>query len=239
MASNENNVKTRAGILPSEQELPFAISTEDVKNYLQRKLNVVVNKMRQEGLYNGEDIELNITTIEMGSKFIPFAVVLPLTVLKERRKTKNQKEELSIFNPKENDATVVMHDHIHKLFTVYMYDKGDRKSFSGTDWKRARGVSNTVAPVLQRNCIPRVQKFNNGNMERVTFIIDPLRVFHDMLVMENNNANFFIEISDWKKMSAGNFMYYMKRILHNSKKKNKGGNNYVDELTRKMRGYNK
>lgn len=236
MASNEI-YKTRAGIQPSEKELPFSITTTDVEEYMQRKLNVVVNGMRQNGLYKGEDIEVKVVTVEMGSKFVPFTVVLPMNVLKDKKKNRPS-DELSIFNPKDSDATVNIYDPIMKMFASYVFDKADGEAFYSADWRRARGVSTTTSAVLKRNRLPRVQKLNNGSMERVTFLIDPIRVFHDMLMMDNNNTNFRVEIENWQKIRSGEFRYDMKRVVNNKKGK-KGGNNFADELNRKMRGFNK
>jgi hypothetical protein len=236
MASNEI-YKTRAGIRPSEKELPFSITTADVEEYLQRKLNVVVNGMRKDSNYTGEDIEVKVITVEMGSKFIPFTVVLPMSVLTNKRK-RQPKEELSIFNPKDSDATVTIYEPIMRMFSSYTFDKADGEAFFSSDWRRARGVSTTTSAVLKRNRVPRVQKLNNGTMERVTFLIDPIRVFHDMLVMDDNATNFRIEIDDWQKIKSGEFRYDMTRVV-SKKKGKKGGNNFADELNRKMRGLNK
>ena len=244
MASNEtykgnqfDTYKTRAGIQPSEQELPFNITTTEVEEYLQRKLNAVVNGMRQNGLYKGDDIDVRVITVELGSKFIPFTVVLPMNVLKERQKYRPN-DEPSIFNPKDSDGTVVIHDPIAKMFSSYTYDKNDGEAFFSADWRRARGVSTTTSAVLKRNRLPRVQKFG-GNMEAVTFLIDPIRVFHDMLMMENNNANFIIEINNWQKLRSGEFRYEMSRVIRNKKKGKKGGNDIAEEINRRMRGFNK
>lgn len=236
MASNEI-YKTRAGIQPSEKELPFSITTTEVEEYMQRKLNVVVNGMRQNGLYKGDDMEVKVVTVEMGSKFVPFTVVLPMNVLRDKKKNRPN-DELSIFNPKDSDATVNIHEPIMKMFASYVFDKADGEAFYSADWRRARGVSTTTSAVLKRNRLPRVQKLNNGSMERVTFLIDPIRVFHDMLMMENNNTNFRVEIENWQKIRSGEFRYDMKRVINNKKGK-KGGNNFAEELNRKMRGFNK
>ena len=237
MASNEI-YKTRAGIQPSEKELPFSITTTDVEEYMQRKLNVVVNGMRQNGLWRGDDIEVKVITVEMGSKFVPFTVVLPTNVLKDR-KNRQSNDELSIFNPKDNDMTANVYEPIMKMFASYVFDKADGEAFYSADWRRARGVSTTTSAVLKRNRLPRVQKLNNGSMERVTFLIDPIRVFHDMLMMDNNNTNFRIEIENWQKIRSGEFKYDMKRVVNNKKGKGKGNNNWIDDLNRKMKGFNK
>lgn len=236
MASNEI-YKTRAGIMPSEKELPFSITTTDVEQYIQRKLNVVVNGMRQNGIYKGEDIEVKVITVEMGSNFIPFTVVLPMNVLKER--VRRPKEELSIFNPKDSDSTVTLYEPIARMFSSYTFDKADGEAFFSSDWRRARGVSTNTSSILKHNRLPRIQKLNNGSMERVTFLIDPIRIFHDMLVMDTNNTNFKIEIKDWQKIRSGEFRYDMKRVLNTKKNKKGGGNSFADELNRKMRGFNK
>lgn len=229
--------KTRAGITPSEQELPFSVTTSQVEEYLQRKLNVVVNGMRQNGFYHGEDIDVRVITVELGSKFIPFTVVLPMNVLKDKRKQRRNNDEPSVFNPKDSDGTVAIHDSIAKMFSSYTYDKSDGEAFFSADWRRARGVSTTTSALLKRNRVPRVQKFG-GNMEMVTFLIDPIRVFHDMLMMDNNNANFMIEIDNWQKLRSGEFRYDMRRVVRKKKGK-KGGNDIADEINRRMRGFNK
>lgn len=238
MASNEI-YKTRAGLTPSEKELPFSITTSDVEQYLQRKLNVVVNGMRQDPdiKYTGEDIEVKLVTVEMGSNFIPFTAVFPMNIVKS--KPRRPKDELSIFNRKDEDETVVIYEPIAKMISSYMFDKSDGEAFFSVDWRRARGVSTNRSSTLKHNRVPRIQKFNNGNMERVTVLIDPIRIFHDMLVMENNNTNFRIEIKDWQKIRSGEFRYDMKRVLNSKKNKKGGGNDFVDELSRKMNSFGK
>ena len=238
MASNEIYT-TRAGILPSEQELPFDITTTQVMEYLQRKLNVVVNGMRTSDRYNGPDIDVSVITVEMGTKFVPFTVVLPTTVLKDNGKKRRDKNELSIFNPKDSDSTANIYEPIAKMFASYTYNDADGEAFYSADWRRARGVSNTSSSILKRNRRPSVQRFNNGSVEKVVFLIDPIRVFHDMLTMDDNNANFRVEIESWQKIRSGEFKYDVRRVINKKKGKKGGGNNFADELNRKMRGYNK
>ena len=125
------------------------------------------------------------------------------------------------------------------MFSSYTFDKADGEAFFSSDWRRARGVSTNTSSILKHNRLPRIQKLNNGSMERVTFLIDPIRIFHDMLVMDTNNTNFKIEIKDWQKIRSGEFRYDMKRVLNTKKNKKGGGNSFADELNRKMRGFNK
>jgi hypothetical protein len=157
-----------------------------------------------------------------------------MSVLKDKQR-RRPNDEPSIFNPKDSDGTVAIYDSIAKMFSSYTYDKADGEAFFSADWRRARGVSTTTSAVLKRNRVPRVQKFG-GNLETVTFLIDPIRVFHDMLVMKNSTANFMIDINNWQKLRSGEFRYDMTRIIRKKKgKKNNGDDNIADEINRMMR----
>lgn len=230
-----SNYTTRAGLTPSENELPYSITTSDVKGYLQKKLNAVVNGMRKNGQYNGENIEVDIITVEMGNNFVPFTVVLPTTVLKQYNKPRRN-NELSIFNPKDNDQTVNIMDPIIRMFGSYTFDKADGEAFFSADWRRARGVSTTTSAILKTNRTPRLTRLANGSLERVTFLIDPIRVFHDMLTVDGNNTNFKVDIKNWQKIRSGEFRYDVMRVI-SKKKGKKGGHNFADELNRQMRGH--
>jgi hypothetical protein len=71
----------------------------------------------------------------------------------------------------------------------------------------------------------------------VTVMLDPLRVFHDMLVMQgDNNRDFRIEISGWQKIRTGEFRFDIKRMTYRKKNNKKYQETFVDELNRKMRG---
>ena len=237
MASNDSYV-TRAGLVPSDQSLPYSITTTDVENYLQDKLNTVVAELRQKGEFKGEDPSLEVVSVEMGSKFIPFTVVLPMSILRDRVVNK-QPNTLEILNQKSNDATANIIPAIGKMLSSYTYNKKDCDAFYSPDWRRARGVSHSAASTLKKNVRPTVTRFNNGNMSKVTIIIDPVRIFYDMMFIKNNPADFTVDIYDWQKIRTGEFRYDVYRVRNKKKNKNKGGNNFADELNRKMKGFSK
>lgn len=228
---------TRAGITPSQNELPFSITTSEAKAYLQKKMNAVVNGMRKSGQYNGENVDVELITVEMGTQFVPFTIVLPTCVLKQHNKPRRN-GELDIFNPKDNDQTVNIYDPIIRMLSSYIFNKADGEAFYSADWRRARGVSTNTSAVLKNNRTPKLTRLANGTMERVTFLIDPIRLFHDMLIMDDNNANFRIEIKNWQKIRSGEFRYDVIRTI-NKGKKGKKGNSVADELNRRMRGFSK
>lgn len=227
MANYNNSFNTRAGLKPSERELPFVISTTDVANYLNQRLDVLVKTMA-----NPVNIELSVASVEAGSKFVPFTVVLsPNAVVNKNKYNTSNTDEPSVFRPNDNDGSVRLLEPVAKLLSVYAYDKSDGEAFFSADWRRARGVSTNGSAILKKNRTPRIMKFktNKGSVDRVIFLIDPIRVFHDMLVMDDNPSNFHVEIVNWNKIRQGEYRYDVLRVLN---KKNKNRNNdFISVLT--------
>ena len=227
--NNHSNFNTRAGLKPSEKELPFVISTTDVSNYLNQRLDALIKTMA-----DPVDIELTVASVEAGSKFVPFTVVLSPNAIANKSKytSKNKDDEPSVFRPNDNDGSVRLLDPVAKLLAVYSYDKSDGEAFFSADWRRARGVSTNGSAILKKNRTPRIMKFKTqkGSVDRVIFLIDPIRVFHDMLVMDDNPSNFHIEIVNWNKIRQGEYRYDVLRVL-NKKNKNHNNQNFIDALT--------
>lgn len=227
-------IRTRSGLTPDERTLPFTVTTLDVEDYLQKKMDVVCNGIARNTGNAPMKIDVKVQTIEAGTKFIPFVVVLPLTVLKENKK--NDNDIPSIFNPRDEDRTANMQDPFYHLFKCYIYNKDDESAFFAEDWRRARGVSRETSPFLKTIRTPKIMPADNGNMDLVYFMIDPLRVFYDMLSStDSSQTDFRIEISSWQKIKNGEFKYFVKREIF-SKKSKKYKNTIIDELNRKMRG---
>ena len=253
MASNEI-YKTRAGIQPSEQpseqELSFCITTSEVEQYLQRKLNATVNGMRQNGLYKGDDIKLKVITLEIGSKFRPFIVLLSMNALAFSDRNYNHKDDISIFHPKKSDSTAIMFTPLMKLFSQYSFqaylcynDDTDEEPFYeykpifyDDEWRQRHGVSLLCIELLNQHRLPRVHKhkFKTGNKECISFIIDPIRAFQDMLIVEGDSSCFNVDIYDWQKICAGEFRYDVNRVTHKKNGK-QSSNNFAGELSRKWK----
>lgn len=236
MASLEN-FQTKSGLTPDEKELPYSIRTEDVKNFLQLKVNGILKQMRMvEGGENEPDhIDVNVYTTDAGRSFFPFIVILPTSVLKESEEQKRRNKP-AMFQSPEYKKSTSMKKPLYNLFSAYIYNKKDEDAFFSDDWRRARGVTRQTSPVLKGQRTPKVTTLNNGRMKVVIFMIDPIRVFHDMLKVNTDNRDFFIEITDWKKIRTGEYVYYVKRTI--AKNNGKGGrykNTIPDELNRKLR----
>lgn len=234
MGSNTNEILTRAGIMPDEKELPYTISTSDVEKYLQKKVNTLVERMNRDKGSNLNKIDVNVYTTEAGRNFLPFIIVLPLDVLDRKEKNKRNNTP-SIFNTKDSDGTSRMLPEFFKLFSSYTYNKDDETAFFSEDWRRARGVSRQTSPILKSMRTPKISNLENGKLKTVCFMLDPLRVFHDMLTRTDDNRSFKIEVDKWKKVQTGEYKYFLKRVVGNHK--GKGYKNVLaDELNRKMRG---
>lgn len=233
MVSNtmSNNVNTKAGIRPDENELPFSISTHQVEEYLQKKVNAVVNRIGE------EDVQIQVYSTEAGKAFIPFMVILPTSVMKNGKNKSQDKSIPRIFLggvETQEDTSANMKEEFYKVFSPYIYSKTDEAAFFSEDWRRARKVNRDTSPILKRYRTPRVSKFNNGKETVVMLMIDPMRVFHDMLTIPDDNRQFKPEVTGWRKVQDGDFIYQMRRVLNkNNKKKYKY--TAMDELNRKMR----
>ena len=66
-----SEIKTRAGVIPDENGMPFSITTEAVEKYIQKKVDTVMQKAGK------DSFSVRVITTEAGRNFLPF-MVLPL-----------------------------------------------------------------------------------------------------------------------------------------------------------------
>ena len=145
-----NDIKTRSGLLLTNQICLSNITTNDAENYLQGKVNGIVQSMRAAGKNIG-DVEVGLFTTEPGTKFLPFVVSLPTSVLASEGKGRKNANELAIFNPKDEDNNhgVDLKEEFHNLFRIYTYNKQDEAAFFSQEWRRLRGVSRTTSAKIK------------------------------------------------------------------------------------------
>ena len=230
---SNDELNTRSGFTPDKSNLPFHITTSDAENYLQSKVNGIVQSMRAAGKNIG-DVEVGLYTTEPGTKFLPFVVSLPTSVLASEGKGRRNANELSIFNPKDDDNHGVdLKEEFHNLFRIYTYNKQDEAAFFSQEWRRLRGVSRTTSAKIKEMRLPKILEFS-GNQKCVTFMLDPVRLFHDMLVIEGDNRPFFIEIEHWQRQGQGQYRYDIIRRIGKGKKKYE--DNRAAEINRMLKG---
>lgn len=224
-----NGIKTRAGIVPSNKALPFSVTTSEVEEYLQKRVDSMVNSS------NGKipKVNIKIYSTESGRSFIPFVVILPLSILSSVVKEEDNDIEY-IFNQKNEDRNVNIHPAYYKLFSSYVYDKNDEEAFFSDAWRRQVGVFKNTSYTLKKLRTPKVMNFSGTKV--ILFMIDPLRVFHDMVISEEDKRDFLITITNFKKMETGKFRYDFKREIADSKKNKKYQKTVIEELNYRMKG---
>lgn len=235
------DLKTRAGISPSQRELPYEITTTMVEDYLQKKLDVVMSKAAgRENNEKGDYIRLRVYTTEASRDFLPFMVILPMEAMKDTGAQTNEIPD--IFNMNSNSGTVCLRPEIFRFFSPYVYSKEDEKAFFSDEWRHRTHVARGVPALLKKMRSPRIMKLDGGREEFIGFMIDPIRVFFDMLFSVDGSSTkqkpeFYIEISSWKKIRTGEYNYLVKRIAKNNRKRERyDGDDIANELNRCMRG---
>ena len=224
---------TRSGLTPNEAQLPFSITTSDVESYLQKKIDTVLNRAASGN--SASKIDVRVYTTEAGKSFLPFVVILPLEALEDKNQ-KKQKPMPSIFDTKGTDGTANLKKEIYEVLSAYTFNKQDGEMFKSDSWRRDHHVNREATTVLLGMRTPKVVSMEGGRLKVVELMIDPIRIFHDMLKMPNDNRNFMINVDGWQKIQTGEFRYDVKRALNKNKGK-KYKNTLADELNRKMRGY--
>jgi hypothetical protein len=176
-----------------------------------------------------------VYTSEAGNNFCPFIVVLPLEVLEDGGRGKDS-DTPSIFSPdKERNNVARMKTPYYDLFKSYIYDKNDEKAFFSDSLRRSLGIKAGTASFLRSIRIPKKMRVSDSNV--VTFMIDPLRVFHDMLTFtdNSNNAQFSCDVTAMQKIRDGEYIYSVTRVVNKGKNK-KYADTFIHEINKKMQG---
>lgn len=216
------NMRTKSGMVPgNEKDVPFDINTADAEHFLQRKIDQIVSKMKSEGK-DQLPVDVKLITTRCSKKFMPFVLVLSATALKSSNKKKNH-NELGMFNPESSDSIAKLKNEFYQLVGAYMYNKNDEQAFFSNDWRRELGVTLKTAHFLKANRTPKIQSWNKGKDEYIMCILDPARLFHDMLVdLDHREERFRITDMTAEKIDGGNYHYSMKRsLVKGNKKKDK------------------
>lgn len=221
-------LKTRSGLVPVENELPFNITTTDAEEFLQGKIDQMIAAINKNGGHQ-DDVKIMLFSSKCSRKFVPFMILLPTLVLKGKDKKKRDSSELTIFNPENTEKQAILKNEFYVLLQCFMYDKNDEKSFFSNTARSSLGITLKTSHTLKANRIPKVQKLNKGNTEYVTCLIDPIRLFHDMLTDVNDrDTKFDVEVGDVEAIKNGNFKYEVYRVL--SKKKNRNDRSLAERL---------
>ena len=237
--------KMKSGLIPDEIHLLRTITTAEVEAFLQSKIDVAVASIVAKG-EKMSPVTLKCYSTTAGTKMIPFAILLPVSVLAGEKDTKDTSDDdgvLDIFKTEETRTKgCKLREEFKKALCPYSYDKDDGYAFKSDIWRREFGVSRDGSYQLQKMREPKIVSTDHGRYKNVTFILDPMRIFHDMMRCDLafGNEQYIMDICSWKTIKKGLYSYVVEAKTYRGNS-NKGKNknkrdDYIFSLDRKMRG---
>ena len=230
----QRSFSSLSGLQQSNQDMSFMIETAEVKKFLQKRFTRVDNALKQKGLIQeGEEIEIDLISLEPEKTFIPFALILPIDVLDKPKKSNRP----SVFNVQHSDG-VWIKEWYYELFSSFLFDKNDAQAFRTNVWRNAHGIrSYKTTNMLHRYATPKILGDRDGeydaydeddNGAKVVVIIDPVRIFHKMLEDTNNmHQKFYVTIKEPKKIDSVNYLYPVQRTVLKKKGSRDGLENKI------------
>lgn len=180
----------------------------------------------EENLRYQDDVNIILVTTRMSKKFLPFYIFLPTNVL--IRSGKKIENEASIFSPDNEDKTASLKNEFYHWIRPLLYPRKEIESFFIPTFRNEMDLTLKKCHEIKQNSVPRIQRFNRGETEYVAAILDPIRVFHQMLESTNEKDNFrvMIDSSHIEKIRGGNYRYDISRVkCKNKNKKNRNASN--------------
>ena len=222
-----------SGVRASEDSMMFHVTTDQAKDYLQTKFNLIREAAKKKGI-NMPEINIIMYTQEMGKKFLPFILILPQEVLEKGNM--NDDNISSIFKPEDDSVGVRFQKPFYDMLRAYTFNKDDKNAFRSTDWKRRAGIRGSITGAMIKYATPKIEHFS-GAGRKVVMLIDPIRLIHDMLVNDSiPNQKFEVWLENWKKIENGNYDFTVERKVVKSKGENK--DNLYAQMLRRVNGGN-
>lgn len=215
---------TRGGARPDISELSYHLSTSEMRNFLQKKLDEIAD---------GDQVQIKLISVDIGNNFIPFVAILPSAVLVDDKKENENDDVMKLDIDLDESSTskyIKMKEKYFKLVSAYTYNKDERDSFKAENVRKIYGLKPNTAFNLRKLMIPR--KFDKEG-DSVIVLLDPIKLFHSYLSISNDNRPFEVDIVGVKKKGNGEFSYHVKRKL--SSGKNKKGYDIYKFISQQLR----
>lgn len=235
------SIQTRSGIKPEQKEvLGFKITTLMAQDFIQNKVDAVINMMRSSG-EQIEDVEINLCTMNFSKKFKPFVVTLPPNCRKSKGKKNNNDRELEMFNPTDNSKPIDLKNPFYQVFAPYIYTKDEENGFFSNTFRANLKITLSDAHELKHFRLPRALDGENSQNSPIAFILNPLAVFHDMLIDQANpNEKFAVDVIYTNDIEDGLCNYAIERVplkKKGHKDKSKRGS-ILNNIRKQMRKHN-
>ena len=234
--SNEvvpTTVTTKANIQLSISEWTGTVTSSQIENYLQTKINEVVKRR------NDVNIPIECYALQFNKTFAPLMVVLPLSTISGSRNNTNTSNfnVPKVFDNSNNgqlskNRTISLDSSVSKALSPYLYNKTDVLNFKHPQARQRLKISRQQSQQLIVYSKPRITKFNGNSKKVVILAVDPLKILYDMLKIPGDNRRFTYDITKVNKSTGGKCEYYIKRYLIDSEKAVMGGLNISQELSR-------
>lgn len=236
-STNPYVMKTRAGLLPDDDKVPYSIKTAQIIKYLQNKVDIMIadiNNHLPDGVAPLGDIPLKGYTVKFTSTHYPIILIMPNSVeYNPRRKQKKENgprtADVDIsqdISDEDSGDKLTLLKPLYEVIQPYMYEKG---FFRNPNWCQPMHLSNQQRQQCDRFSTPKRAKQKGGGS--IMLMLDPFALIHEMLEIEGDLRTFYVMMSDAQKIQDGEFKYIVKRTFKKAKKGKKG----ISELQALMR----
>lgn len=205
-------LKTRAGLEPSAEELPYKVTTQQIEKYFQNKFDVVNRKMNERLKAEGKEplspITIRILAIKISDRYCPLFAIMSENVIAKQEKAKNVNP---IFVGDEGDhKELLLRPDAWNILKTFVENK---RHFEDPNWTGRMDIKRRNALRLRKLCHPSITRSNGNRNKCVVLLLDPISVIYDMLKLVNDNTdNFHVDIEKFKKMRDDQYTYFVYRV---------------------------
>ena len=227
---------TKSGCTPDVNNLTFTITTQDVLKYFKEGLSQIMKNPNSELKdLNLKDVE--IVSTKQGKYYYPFLLIMPYDQVCYT-KAQSNKPIQPIFNPEESSylSKAPLKNQMRNFLGTdkndrFLYNSEDRNVLRTPKWRRnagvdeGRGLRDIITLTEPRHYQFRI---NDRVIHQAKVLLDPMRVFADMLMEKNGDRRpFRIEVEQVQKINKGLYSYKIKRsIITNKGNKRKSNEDY-------------
>ena len=237
-STNPYVMKTRSGLLPDEDRVPYSVKTAQIIAYLQKKVDIMIadiNNNLPDGVAPLGDIPLKGYTIKFTSTHYPIMLIMPKTVeFNPHRKPKKQNGPRTadvdisqdISDEESGRDKLTLLKPLYEVIQPFMYEKG---FFRNPNKCQQMRLSNQQRQTCDRFATPKRARQKDGGS--IMVMLDPFAIIHEMLEINGDLRTFFVMMCDAQKIQDGEFKYKVKRTFKKAKKGKKG----ISELNALLR----
>ena len=185
----------------------------EVEKYLNAKFKMIAKAIRDSGNKDEEDVIIKVCGRKYGYNFYPIVAVMTPNVLQP---SKYADSSIPDYFRGEDPDNVWLKSQYYKYLLNFMFDDEDRKAFHSSMMKRALGIKQYKdVNELNKYSKPKVERDRDDRPAYVTVILDPVRVFSDMVTdMDRKWENFKVDIDRVERgKEEGDITYTILRKL--------------------------